>query len=254
MVSGIGAFGAPHMAAGPDNRKGPKHKKNKDKDRDHGMPPWLQGYAANHAGPGGPGESGKGLPPGLAKLFESDQPPPGLLKKIQGGDDDDEGGEDDDNLGDSALNRIMSGVGSFLGNLGMGGENNVVPAQAPMINAEAPTTTAPRLTPEQQSTLSRADSILAAAANPGTSLNGMTTGDQFINPNATGTVLAPAVLGGGGGIAPMNLGGSDPTRIIDNGVLTSLRSGDTAAFIGALAGNIQQSQNMAATQFFRLTA
>ncbi len=67
------------------------------------------------------------------------------------------------------------------------------------------------------------------------------------NPNATGPILAPSVLG-------QQPPRPDPTKIIDANVLNSLRAGDSAAFIGSLAGNVQQSLDSAAIQFFRLTS
>ncbi len=257
MVSGVGHHGGPGSSQGGKDLKG--------KSCGGGLPPFLQSYMKDKK---------QGLTPGLAKMAENGKLPPGLAKKLDG-----EGHQGDENMGEeirqgvenlkqgvmdgieNLKNTVSEGVDNLLSGLGLGSktpEAKPVATQptAPTVTtantARTPVnTTSPflgTLTPQQQNTLKTADSVLAKAASGATG-----GGGGLINPNATGPVLAPAVLGGGSvGIIPR--GTDDPTRIIDNGVLTSLRAGDTAGFIGALAGNIQQSQNSAAVQFFRLTS
>lgn len=247
MVSGVGHHG-------PGSGHHGKGFKMKGKDGG-GMPPFLQEYLK---------DKGNGLPPGLAKMAENGKLPPGLAKMIEDGEPGSENLGDEIRKGVEELKKnISDGLDNLLGGLGLGGKTTdtktaavTQPTTTKTVATTQPVTTTRTLagtpftgslTPQQQNTLKTADSVLAKATG------GAGGGGSLINPNATGPVLAPSVLGGGSvGIIPR--GTSDPTRIIDNGVLTSLRAGDTAGFIGALAGNIQQSQNSAAAQFFRLTS
>ena len=265
MVSGVGHAHGGHGASRMHGigKKGKKSKSGSGKGASDKMKP--------------PGLDPKNmLPPGLAKRGEG-KLPPGLQKRKDDGDDKDSIGK---KIGD-VIKEGMAGIGQKIREV-IGGKKPAAktaasPAGSPATNpmagtlpsnpaAKAPTSAPAAAAPGSAASAAPANSVLnskavqdannvlaKAAARPATAaspLNAATGGagtapiQTFRNPNDTGTALS-SVLGNAG---------ASSSRIIDTNVLNSLKAGDTAGFIGSLAGNVQSSLNSSAVQFLNLTA
>jgi hypothetical protein len=109
----------------------------------------------------------------------------------------------------------------------------VAPATAPL---SVPVATAPAPTVPVNSLPTASQTLALAAQNP-TLANALSTSALLTTPMTPSSTLPRTGV----------------SQIIDNTVLNRLNAGDTAGFINALSGNVQNSLNTSSQLFFQLT-